>query len=120
MSADRYLKICEQLGKEPDDHEMPLSMGDFPPEMQVAFFMFGFLSDRWDGMNGAYLGKDWQLVPTLFEIYEVEQPQSMLLLMKQYEVALINYRAEKAERKYKKEQAKAKRGGKTYAHNIQG
>ena len=44
--------ICYQLGEEPDPAKMPLETLDFPSEVQVAFFIFGFLEDNWDGMTG--------------------------------------------------------------------
>jgi hypothetical protein len=53
--------LCEQLGQDPDPNKMPLEASAFPYEVQVAFFMFDLLSDRWDGMSGTYLGKDWVL-----------------------------------------------------------
>ena len=50
---------------------MPLEASAFPYEVQVAFFMFDLLSDRWDGMSGMYLGKDWVL-QFLFKQYKFD------------------------------------------------
>jgi len=38
LPLDTYLDICEQKGIEPDPNEMPPTMGDFPLEVQVAFY----------------------------------------------------------------------------------
>ena len=59
VDLETYLKLCEQLGQEPDPEKMPLDASVFPAEVQVAFFVFGLLPDRWDSMSGCYMGKDW-------------------------------------------------------------
>ena len=51
---------------------MPLEASSFPYEVQVAFFVFDLLSDRWDGMSGMYLGKDWSSATFLIEAYKIE------------------------------------------------
>lgn len=112
--------ICEQLGEEPDPNRMPLETSDFPSEVQVAFFIFGFLEDNWEGMSGAYLGKNWNTVEYFFNLYEIENPKLIIFLMKIWESILVSYRAEKAERKKKADERKSARGGKTYAHNVKG
>lgn len=58
---------------------MPLADEDFPYEVQVAFLFYSLLSDRWDGMNGVYLGKDWNALDTLFNVYEIEKDRSVIL-----------------------------------------
>lgn len=101
---------------------MPLTSTDFPVEVQVAFFIFNMLSDRWDGMSGTYLGKDWNIVFELFDVYGIYDDKSdILYFMKLYEYVLVEYRAKEAERRRKaSERKQAASGGKTYTHNIQG
>lgn len=100
---------------------MPLDLSELPEEVQVAFFMFGLLPDHYEGMSGTYMGKYWDGIEYYFKMYEVQEPKVILYLMKMYEVALVNYKAEKAEQKRKAEERKSKAsGGKSYAHNIQG
>jgi hypothetical protein len=113
--------MCEQLGQEPDPAKMPLDSSDFPEEVQVAFFIFSFLSDNWDGMSGTYLGKDWTQCNQLFELYEVENKKETLFFMKLYENVIVSYRAEEVDKKRKAEERKAKSagGGKQYTHNVQ-
>ena len=114
--------MCEQLGQEPDPTKMPLSSSDFPEEVQVAFFIFSFLSDSWEGMSGSYLGKDWTQCNQLFELYEVENKKETLFFMKLYENVLVSHKAEEAEKKRKAEERKAQSagGGKNYTHNVRG
>ena len=120
IDVDKYLKICEELGEEPDPNKMPLDPSDFPYEVQVAFFIFGFLEDNWDGMSGLYLGKNWGNIKYLFNLYEIEEPKTILNIMKIWEGIIITYRSEKAEQKRKAEERKSSGGGKNYTHKVQG
>ena len=108
------------MGQEPDPAKMPLDFSEFPEEVQVAFFMFSLLSENWDGASGTYLGKDWAQCTQLFEVYEVEDPKTVLFFMKLYEYVLVKYRMDKAEEKRKQEERKSQQGGKTYTHNVRG
>ena len=99
---------------------MPLDPSDFPVEVQVAFFIFSFLEDNWEGMSGSYLGKKWHNVEYLFSLYEVEEPKTVLYVMKLYEGIIVDYKAEKAERKRKAEERRSAGGGKNYTHNVKG
>jgi len=121
VDVDKYLRICEQLGEQPDPQKMPLTEQDFPAEVQVAFFMLSLLSDVWEGMSGYYMGKNWASCSFLFDTYEIEDRKTTLYFMKMYERILVNYRAEQAEKKRKDEERKAKSGGnKNYTHNVKG
>jgi len=121
LSIDKYLKICEQLNQEPDPNKMPLEPSDFPVEVQVAFFIFGFLEDAWDGASGSYLGKKWSNIEYLFKLYNVDEPKTVIYIMKMYENTIVNYRAEKAEQKRKAEERKRSAGsGQNFTHNVKG
>lgn len=121
LSIDKYLKICEQLNQEPDPNKMPLEPSDFPVEVQVAFFIFGFLEDDWDGASGSYLGKKWSNIEYLFKLYNVDEPKTVIYIMKMYENTTVNYRAEKAEQKRKAEERKRSAGsGQNFTHNVKG
>tara|TARA_B100000941_G_scaffold290641_1_gene273945 strand:- start:2475 stop:2774 length:300 start_codon:yes stop_codon:yes gene_type:complete len=99
---------------------MPLDISTFPDEVQVAFFMFNLLSDRWEGMSGSYMGKDWSHCEHLFSLYEVEEPTIIMYFMKMYENLLVGHRLEEAERKRKAEERKKQTAGKTFTHNVRG
>ena len=112
--------ICHQLGEEPDPAKMPLETSDFPSEVQVAFFIFGFLEDIWDGMSGSYMGKNWNNIEYLFNLYEVDEPRTMLYIMKMWEGILVAHRVDKAEKHKKAEQRRSAGGGKNFTHNVKG
>lgn len=121
IDVDKYLKICEQLGEEPDPEKMPLDASDFPEEVQVAFFVFNMLSDVWEGMSGSYMGKNWTDAEFIFKVHEIQDKKSVLYFAKMYERILMNYRAEEAEKKRKADERKSKAGGgKNYTHNVRG
>lgn len=79
MSKDAYFEMCEQLGEEPLEHEIPLELSDFPELVQQCFVMYGILSDNWDSMGGNYLGKDYSIVFNLFDVYQVSDASEKLL-----------------------------------------
>ncbi len=100
---------------------MPLETSEFPDEVQVAFLIFGYLSDRWDGMSGTYMGKDWSTVNHLFDLFEVEDRKTILYFMKLWEGIVVKNRAEEQSRKRKADERKRQQSsGKTYTHNVQG
>ena len=100
---------------------MPLASSDFPEEVQVAFFMFSLLPDHYEGMSGAYMGKEWSTVEHLFNMYEVESPKIVHYIMKLYEGEIVVYRAQQAENRRKADERRAKTGGgKNFTHNVKG
>jgi len=80
MTKDQYFEMCEMLGTEPVDADIPVDLDDFEQEVQQAFDIYRMLSDNWDFMAGNYLGKDYGIVFDLFKLYQIEQPEQLLLL----------------------------------------
>jgi len=100
---------------------MPLETSEFPDEVQVAFLISGYLSDRWDGMSGTYMGKDWGTVDHLFNLFEVEDKKTILYFMKIWEGIVVKNKSEEQSRKRKADERKRQHSsGKTYTHNVQG
>jgi len=100
---------------------MPLEASAFPAEVQVAFFVYSYLSDVWDGASGSYMGKDWGHVETLFKLFDIDDQKITLYFMKMYEGIIIQDRAEEATRKRKADERKRQQaGGKSYTHNVKG
>tara|TARA_R100000353_G_C6441639_1_gene178766 strand:- start:212 stop:541 length:330 start_codon:yes stop_codon:yes gene_type:complete len=88
----------ERLGREPDPSKAPLELHHFPFEVQQAIFIHNLLPDRWDGMNGTYLGKDWSALDLLFKVHEVTHPKDLIIYLKfveYYNSKKINADAEK-------------------------
>jgi len=75
-----YLDMCEQLGTEPVDSEMPVDYETFNPTIQTIFELYGYLSDRWEGMSGVFMGKDYSIIFNLFELYSIDVADQKLYL----------------------------------------
>ena len=120
IDVDKYLAICEQLGHEPDPARMPLELSDFPDEVQVAFFVFSLLPDRWEGMSGTYMGKDYANLQYIFDLYEIDDPKVIFEILKLYESIVVEKAAKDQKVENKRAEQKAKAGGKNYVHNVRG
>ena len=81
MTKDAYFEMCEQLGTEPVEEEIPVEIDDFPALVQDCFVLYGFLTDQWDSMAGQYLGKDYGLIFTLFDTYGIESQEEKMLCL---------------------------------------
>ena len=77
--------MCEQLGTEPKEEEMPPEIGSFPLEIQEAFVIHALLPDKWDGASGSYMGKDWSPLNDLLDIQEVEDKKTVCYFLKHIE-----------------------------------
>ena len=99
------------MGEEPDPAKMPLEASAFPYEVQVAFFVLGLLPDRYEGMSGTYMGKDWSSANFIFEAYNIEDIQTIVFFAKTYENMLVTQRAEEQKQKQKQAERRSKSGG---------
>lgn len=79
VSKEQYLEMCELMGTEPVEEDMPLDMSDFPYEAQQAVQVFGLLKDVWDPFGGNYLGKDLTIIFQVFDLLEVENSSRKLV-----------------------------------------
>jgi len=98
---------------------MPPTIEDYPSEVQVAFLLHDLLPDRWDGMSGSYMGKDFSSIGTLLDVWEVEDKQTCIYFIKHIEAHNTNKINKEAERKRKSAEHKAK-AGKAPGINVKG
>lgn len=80
MTKEQYYEMCEMLGSEPLDDEVPVSREDFPDLVQTGLEIYGLLPDMWEGMSGTYMGKDLSNVFKFMELYDVEKYEQLLLV----------------------------------------
>jgi len=73
MTKDQYFEICEALGSEPIEEEIPIEFDDLPTDVQEAMNIYSKLRDEWDTMNGVYQGKSYAGILDIFEILEVSK-----------------------------------------------
>jgi hypothetical protein len=81
MSKDAYFELCEALGSEPLESEIPVEFDDFPLEVQQAFNAYRMLRDEWDTMSGSYLGKSLIGIKDVLEATEVEPSEHKFIIM---------------------------------------
>ena len=112
---DEYLVVCERLGKEPDYNKLPMNEGSFPYEVQLAFFIHSLLPDRWDGMSGSYMGKDWSAVGTLLDIHDIEYKKTVIFFLKYIDIYASNQINEEMDAKRKQAERKTPQGIKRHA-----
>lgn len=71
MTKAAYFEMCEALGSEPLEEEIPVDYEDLLVDVQEALSMYHKLRDEWDTMNGVYLGKSYSGILDIFEIQGV-------------------------------------------------
>jgi hypothetical protein len=71
MTKDAYFEMCDALGSEPVDSEIPVDFDDLPVTVQQAFSIYSKLKDEWDYMNGAYLGKSYNGILDILTLLDV-------------------------------------------------
>ena len=102
MTKDRYFEMCEMLGNEPIESEVPVEFDDFPLEVQQAFNAYRMLRDEWDTMSGIYLGKSLIGIKDILEATEIEPSEHKFIIML---IRIIdNVRSEEINNKKKTEQ----------------
>ena len=73
MTKEQYFEMCEMLGNEPNDSEIPVEYDDLPLEVQDALRIYNTLQDNWDYMGGNYIGKNIQGIRDIFEMNDIEK-----------------------------------------------
>jgi len=81
MSKDQYFEMCEALGNDPVESEIPIEFDDFPLEVQQAFNAYRMLRDEWDTMSGSYLGKSLIGIKDVLEATEIDPSEQKFIIM---------------------------------------
>jgi hypothetical protein len=72
MTKQQYFELCEAMGSDPVESEMPVEYEDFPPEVQLGLNIYRILRDEWEYIGGNYLGKNINGIFEVFEAYGIE------------------------------------------------
>jgi hypothetical protein len=75
MTKAQYFEMCELLGSEIKESEIPVEFDDLLVEVQEAMQIYGNLQDCWDYMGGNYIGKNFNYIETVFKFYNIEPDQ---------------------------------------------
>lgn len=81
MTRDKYFEMCEMLGSDPIEEDIPIEFEDLHEEVQEALTIYNMLQDNWDTMNGVYLGKNMIGIKDIFDLMEVEYPRSIYFII---------------------------------------
>jgi hypothetical protein len=108
MSQDQYIMMCEQMGWEIDEKQMPAEPSSLPIECQQALLLLNSLPDRWDGMSGSWFGKDYSGLSAIMDIYEIDNRKEIFELLQLAEQEMGKFYAQK--QKERESLAKANRG----------
>ena len=108
MNQDQYIDMCEQMGWEPDESQMPKDPSLLSFEVQQALLLLNVLPDKWEGMSGTWLSKDYAGLDAILNIYDIDNPRDVFELLQVAEKELGDYYAHK--QKEKESLGKARRG----------
>jgi hypothetical protein len=109
MTTERYFMMCEQLGQEPKQEEIPASFEDFPHIVQTAMNIHATLPDNWEGFSGTYMGKDYMLLPYLADkVYNVENKAQLVRFVTLIDSIIMKQRAADQKRKQRKNKNRKK------------
>lgn len=85
--------MCEMLGSEPIESEIPIEYEDLPEDVQEAIIVYNMLQDNWDTMNGVYLGKVYAGINDILDIAQIEDKLtcfSIIQILDQIRAKIIN------------------------------
>ena len=71
MTKAQYFEMCEMMGSEPLESQIPVEYEDLPLEVQEALQLYNTLQDSWDYMGGNYIGKNLSYFGSILQMYQV-------------------------------------------------
>lgn len=72
MTRESYFEMCELLGSEPIEEEIPVDYDDLPLEVQQTLLIYNSLQDCWDYMGGNYIGKNISCFKDVLDLFDVD------------------------------------------------
>tara|TARA_R100000030_G_scaffold75563_1_gene58653 strand:+ start:107 stop:442 length:336 start_codon:yes stop_codon:yes gene_type:complete len=106
MNPEQYILMCEQMGWEVDESQIPKDPSTFSLEVQQALLLFNVLPDLVEGMSGSWLGKNYSGIGDILDIYQIHNKRDVFDLLKIAEQEASKFYAQK--RKEADSQAKAR------------
>jgi len=108
MTKDRYLEMCEQMGNEPIEDDIPPSWEDFPTVAIDAVNTFNQLGDRAYPDIG-YIGKDYTNLNYFIEVYCIDDTEFFLHILTWLDSRAIQKSQKDIKREHEKLKRKSKR-----------
>ena len=79
MSKEHYYEICEALGSEPIEEEIPIEQDDLPEIVVNTLAIYESLIDEWEYMGGNYVGKNLQNLFQVLDLYDIPNYERLLV-----------------------------------------
>ncbi len=106
MTKDQYFDMCQQLGSEPLESEIPVELDDFSLEVQTALNVYKILRDEWEYIGGTYLGKNLNGIFDLFDVYDIDKQDRKVYLELIHLIDQVRIEEFKKQNAHKQEPAK--------------
>ena len=87
--------MCEQMGWEPDENQIPIDPSTLSIEVQQTLVLLNALPDKWEGMSGSWMGKDYSGLSAIMDIYEIQDRKDVFELLKLAEQELGKFYTQK-------------------------
>jgi hypothetical protein len=104
VDIDTYFEMCELLGQEPDENNVPIDLNDLSYQTQLALEVYQYLGENWVEM--AYLGKNINGISEIFDILGISNKYDKLLIL-QFIRVIDAYQSKKISEKIKAEAKRA-------------
>ena len=108
MNPEQYLLMCEQMGWEPKEEDLPIEIDSLSYNAQCALVLFQALPDNWEGMSGSWLGKDYSGLMDIMNIYQMDNKKEVFELLKVAESEASKFYAQKAKERVALAKAKSR------------
>ena len=115
FTRDKYLELCEQMGNEPIEEEIPPDWEDFPDVVIYAINTFNMLGDRVFPEIG-YVGKDYTTLPEYLDLYEIQDKEYFLQLLSWLDSRAIKQSSDELKRQYEKAKRQSSGGKRNKTH----
>lgn len=81
MDKAQYYELCEALGTEPIESEIPVEMSDLPYLAQQGVHLYYLLKDVWDPVGGNFMGKDTTNLFKYLDLYDITDKSEQLIII---------------------------------------
>ena len=110
MNYEQYVSMCEQMGWEVDESQVPKDASDLGYEAQQALLLFNALPDLVEGMNGIWLGKNYSGLGDIMDIYQITNRKEVFELLKVAEGEASKFYSQKRKESERLAKSQAKSG----------
>ena len=72
MTKEKYLEMCDAIGSEPIEEEIPIEQEDLSQEIIYILEIYNYLDDKHNPTTGQFLGKVYNNVPYFIDLYKLQ------------------------------------------------